>query len=170
MKYIRGQQLWRATFDAEETSVVCPECGGTRHIRVVLYDGTELAINCQGCARGFVPPTGFVPVYDRAPRAEAIIVTGFEVDGDKTEYRTDTTYRVLEDDLYERQEDALAAAHALAARFDREERERVAKKEKPTRSWSWHVHYHRQQIREAEKSIAYHQAAARVRAKEPQDG
>lgn len=180
MKYQIGQTLWRATWNAAETSVECPDCGGSGHIRFLYPEGSPeaargvvAAIECRGCQRGYDPPTGRVRVYERTPLADRVTVQGMEVTATGTEYHVTGSWRTPENALFETEADALALATTMCAEEDRRERDRVNQKEKDTRSWSWHVHYHRQQIRQAERSIAYHSAkliVARVRAKGPADG
>lgn len=64
-----------------------------------------------------------------------------------------------EDDLFDNKDDALDKAEREAARILQEDLDRVRQKTKPTKSWSWHVHYHRKCLREAEKNMAYHSTA-----------
>lgn len=169
-KFQISSQAWLATFESSEAYVTCPDCGGTGRIRAILYDDTIVSIPCEGCTRGYDPPTGTVPVYDRTARAELVTVIGLTVETDgKLEYRTTGRWCVPEEDLFETEAGALEAARAMAARMDEEQRARVSAKEMPLKSWAWHVHYHRDCIRRAEKDIAYHSAklnAAKVKAKE----
>ena len=170
VKYQVGQEVWRATFEAFTAYVTCPDCGGDKSIRVLLHDDTMVAIECEGCRRGYDPPTGLIPVYDRKPAASLEIITGVEVRDGKVEWQTSGTYRAAEEDLFDNEVDCLVRAKAIAAEYDREDRDRVNQKEKPTKSWSWHVHYHRRCLRDAQKQIEWHTAklaAARTKAKEP---
>jgi hypothetical protein len=132
-----------------------------------------VSVGCEGCQVGYDPPTGRIRVYDRAPRAKLETIVGFEVEGEKVEYRTDGSYRIPEGEIFDSEAAAMDAARAKAAAFDREERERISAKEKPTKTWAWHVTYHRRAIKEAERQIEYHTRklnAARVNAKEPVNG
>lgn len=169
-KFKMGQQLWRASFESTAAWVTCPDCGGRGHIRCLLHDDTMVTVNCEGCRVGYDPPSGTVRVFNRAPNAVLAIVTGITLDGKGIEYRTADHYCVQEDDLFVEAEDALAAAKIKAETASREELERIQKKEKDTRSWSWHVHYHRKCIKQAEEQIEYHTArlnVARVKARDP---
>ena len=171
MKYQIGQKLWRAGWAATEAYVTCPDCQGAGHIRFLNPDDSiGGAIDCAGCTRGYEAPSGKIRVYERRPRAEPVMVMGMEIDGTRIEYHTTGSYRDPEHTLFEQEADAMALATEMCADEDRKERERVAKKEKDTRSWAWHVHYQRGCIRRAEKEIAYHTAklnVARIKAKEP---
>ncbi len=170
MTYALDQDLWLASFESKPAYLTCPDCGGTRHLTALLYDGTRVTIDCEGCRRGYDPPTGQVQVYARMPRALPVRVTGVSVEAGRTEYHTAQRYVVQEADLFATEAAALTRAHQLAAEHDAADREHALNKEKPTKSWAWHVHYHRRNIREAERQIAYHTArldVARARAKEP---
>lgn len=169
-KFQIGQKVWRAIYDSQESSVECPDCAGTARIRCLLPDDTMVSIECEGCKLGFNPPTGRVMTYDRTPRAELGEIFGLEIYANKIEYRVRPSWIVAEEFLFDNEADALAKAARMVEDVARKELARIQSKEKPTKSWSWHVHYHRSCIRRAEKDIAYHTAklnAARAKAKEP---
>jgi hypothetical protein len=169
MKYQVGQQVWRASWEGTETSIPCPDCGGTGRIRVTFHDETQVSIGCQYCARGYDPPTGRVRVHDRRPTAVLETITGAEIEGGKTEWRTNRTYRAPESDLFDNEAECLAAAAVKAAQHDREERDQINNKEKDTRTWAWNASYHRKCIKDAQKQIDYHSrklAVASIKAKE----
>lgn len=169
-KYKIGQKLWLATHDGEEISVTCPDCGGTGQIHCRLFDGTELSVECAGCTRGYHGPQGRLYLWARKPRASSVEIIGMEVEAGKITYRTSGSVMTDEANLFLNQEDAVACAQEIAAQHDSDDLARALNKEKPTRSWSWHVHYHRRCIRDAEKQIAYHAGklnVAKLKAKEP---
>ena len=58
-----------------------------------------------------------------------------------------------EKDLLLTKEQAEIRAKELAEEWNKEQLARIHQKEKNNRTWSWHVHYHRSQIRDAEKTI-----------------
>lgn len=156
MKFEIGQELWLATWESSEDCVTCPDCGGTGRLRVTFHDETTVSIECAGCSRGYEPPRGYVTVYNRHARAQRVTITGVEVRDGKTEWRTDRSYIVDEDDLCEVEADALERAKGKAAQADLEEREKISAKEKPTRTWSWNATYHRKQIKDAQRNLEYH--------------
>lgn len=169
MKYEIGQSVWLATFETREAWEVCPDCAGTGRIRFLYPDDTVAAIPCEGCSRGYDAPNGRVRYYAARPKAEFCTITGVEINGSKTEWRTSSSYRVEEDRLFDTEETAQAKANEIAADYEAEQKGRALGKEKPTKSWSWHVHYHRRAIRDAQKQIAYHSAkltAAKIKAKD----
>ena len=157
-KYKIGDSLYLATFNSESDYIICPECGGTKILRVILWDGTEHTIDCQGCSSGYNPPTGYVRVYKRIPKVEIIVISGMEINlGEPIEYRvslSSCSTRILkEDELFLSKEGAEIKAVELVKEIEAQDKARIEQKEKPTRSWAWHVHYYRGQIRDAEATI-----------------
>ena len=168
-KYGIGDEVWWACFESEPDYVTCPDCGGTGQITCLLFDGSQVSIDCEGCKNGYLGPQGRLKVYARKPTARRRTITRMEIDAGKVEYGVTDGYRVLEEDLFQNESDALARAAVKAAAAEGEERDRIARKEKDTRSWSWNVHYHRRAIREAERQIVYHTSklnVAKLKAKE----
>lgn len=169
-KYEIGSKVWWATFQSEPDTIVCPDCGGTAQITCILWDGTELSIECEGCKRGYERATGRIQVHNRRAGARLVTIQGLEIAGGEVTYHVDESYRVPEDGLFETEVEALTAASAMAVEYDRAERDRINQKHKPTKSWSWHVHYHRREIARMQKDIEYHTErlhAAKIKAKEP---
>jgi hypothetical protein len=66
-----------------------------------------------------------------------------------------TRWIMNERDVFSTKEEALVWAQVLKEEFDAEQDRKLAGKSKPDKSWAWHVRYHQQQIRDAEKTIAY---------------
>lgn len=163
-KYNIGDELWRATFDSDVAYVVCPDCGGTRFMTVRLFDGTEHTIDCRTCERGFDGSQGRLQVYDRTPCAKRLVVTSIEVEDRGTRYNYAEEY-----DLFFDEADALARAQVMCDDLEKAERDSIQHKEKNTKSWAWNATYHRQGIRQAQRSLEYHTSkldVAKVRAKE----
>ena len=175
MRFEVGSQIWVGDFSPlAALHEVCPDCGGTGRLRVTFHDDTQVSIACQNCAPGYDPPTGRVLVYRQSAKARLATVTGLEVDGGKTRWHVDGHsggYRIIDDEnAFDTEAEALAWAEGRAAAYEQENRDRVFKKEKDTRSWAWNASYHRKQIKEAKRQLEYHTAklaVAVVKAKEP---
>jgi hypothetical protein len=162
MKYQIGQQVWYAGWESAPARIVCPDCAGEGRIRVLLPDDSIVSVECVACTRGYNPPSGYLECYDRHAVAALVTILGVEMDGDKTEWKTTASYRTSEDDLFDNEVDAYAAAKAKAEEADRNERERIGRKHKDTRSWAWNAHYHRKCIKDAQRQIEYHTAKLAV--------
>lgn len=172
-KYNIGDVVYYPRFEATTDYVVCPDCGGTKTIKCVLYDCSEHNIDCQGCGRGYEHATGRIEVHTRKPIAYRGEINGIETlmeDGKTvTYYNLDGAYHLQEHELFGSELPAKSAATKLAEKYDAEERARVFARARDDRSWSWHVTYYRKEIRDAEKRIAYATErlnAAKVNAKE----
>lgn len=168
-----GDLVWLALFDARDAYVSCPDCGGTGRLRVTFHDETTVSIECRNCMYGYDPPTGRVKVYERTPKAEAITVTGLELTAVGATYRLGgglSHWRTAgEEDVYATEEDAVVRAQALADEATEEERQRVFRKERDTRSWAWNASYHRTAIKEATRQLGYHTAKLTVAALKEKD-
>ena len=173
--YKIGDSVWIAQCYCEQVFVTCPDCGGTGRIRCIMHDDTEVSIECGRCRSGYDAPSGRVGYYKRNPRAESAVITGMNIETvrgvTETEYvlQAEYTQRMKSDRIALSYEDAMAKAEAIAAKENAEEIERIAKKEKDTRTWAWNASYHRKCIKDAEKQIAYHTKkldVAAIKAKE----
>lgn len=172
MKFQIGDEVWRATWDYSQDRVTCPDCGGTRALTVIMFDGTEHTIDCAGCAVGYEPPRGVLLVGNYRAATHSHTVTGMKVRREGGfEYMLNSGHCVGEEDMFATKEEALARAETLGQEKAAEELRRIYRKEKNTWSWAWHVHYHRRGIREAQKQLDYHTkklAVAKEKAKVPE--
>lgn len=169
MKFEMGQSVWWATWDASDSYLICPDCGGTGRLRVTFHDETQVSIDCRNCCSGYDPPSGRVHVYTRKAVAKLTTITGFDVEGIKVRYRTPDSYIIEEANLFDSEADALLRAAEMAAKEDQAQRDKVLNKEKDTRTWAWNASYHRREIERAKKQIEYHSAklaVAAIRAKD----
>lgn len=173
MKFKIGDRVYRPTFENHETSVECPDCGGTGRLRVTFHDETTVSIGCQNCSVGYDPPTGRVKCYDRTPEAHLATISGVEMDAGKIEYKLyagpHAYWRVEESELSTDYAEAMTKAQAMADKWTADERAHIFRKERDTRTWAWNASYHRKAIKEAERQIDYHTrklAAASLKVRE----
>lgn len=169
MRYEIGQVVWIAAFEPRETSVECPDCGGTGRLRVMFADDSIVSVECAACGPGYNPPTGRIRVFDRHPVANCTTITGVAINAGKTEWRTAQSYIVKDENLFDNEADCLARAKELAAEHDRKERDRVNHKHRDGKSSGWNAIYHRREIKRAQEQIEYHTkklAVANLKAKE----
>lgn len=170
MKFEIGQSVWEAAFTSEQVSVTCPDCGGEGRLRVIMYDKTEVSIECGRCQIGSYPSSGRVShYYAFKPMARQSIITGVEIENGVAIWKTDVSYRIKEERIFTNSQDALNAARIIAAKYNQKEIDKIKNKEKDTRSWSWNASYHRTEIKNHERQIEYHKsklAVASLKAKE----
>jgi len=162
LRFEIGDTAWWAHPNSEETTVECPDCGGTGRIRVILHEEDEVSIDCDTCKLGWMAPTGRISCYDRTPAATVVTIKGFEFRDGIIKWQTTASYIVDDDRLFYNKEDAVECCKAIAEAMDKVERDRIFKKEKDTKSWAWNAAYHRKCIRDAKKKIEYHTSKLEV--------
>ena len=159
-----GEQVWIAV--AKQCVAVeqtCPDCRGRRYLTVTLGDDSQVTIDCSTCASGYNPPRGYVLVNTYKP--DAFLASIKEIaknDEGEVVYSGDGFYRKTEAELSDSRESALALAFNLAEEAYLEEKARLQRKEKDSRTWAWHVTYHRRCVKQAEKDLAYHTSKLNV--------
>ena len=169
MRYKIGDTAWRAAWDSAQDWITCPDCAGHKFGTVILGSGEQHTIDCGSCGLGYNPPTGRIVVYKRNPTAERVTITGAELSKDGVEYRTSGSYCVKDEDLFDTFVGALARAAVRCAEIDQAERDRILQKEKPARTWAFHVSYHRREAKRHRQEAERHEAklaVARAKVKE----
>lgn len=160
MRFNIGYKAWWATCKTTEEWIKCQECFGLKYLVVILGDQTEVKIECEGCRRGYLGSLGSVSYWKHSATAELVTIERVEIKKDGIEYGVNGSYCVNETELFAEGERDLAEIRALelSEQWNKEQEAKIYKKVKDHRSWSWHVHYHRDCIRKAEKDIAYHKS------------
>lgn len=159
-----GQPVFIARYAPIERWIACSDCRGLKWLTVILGDDSSVTIDCVGCADGYAPPRGVIRTCDYEPQVDAIVVDNIEMREGAIRYNYNDSINV-----FDNEEAAWVRARALKHIADKEETERLLNKEQPKREWSWHVHYHRRCVKQAEKEIAYHSSkleAAKLHSKE----
>lgn len=155
-----GDQVWVATFETVDDSVECPDCCGKKHLAVIMGDDSRVTVACEGCKRGYEPPTGRVRFYRRIPMATLVEIHAIEqerIDGkERVRYRTNC--QIIESDrCADTKEEAMKIAERIAEEETRENQARArTSKHDAKRSWAWNATYHRDCIRRAKKDLEYH--------------
>lgn len=167
-----GDRVWYAQQKTVSKDVVCPECLGQKALTVTLGDGSTVSIDCAGCALGYEPPRGYVSYWDHIADVCLVTIDRVEATADKIEYGFNGCYRADAENLFTTEEQANIRALELAEKWNKEQLDRINQKEKNNHTWSWHVHWHRSQIRKAKKDLEYNEAklaVAKVKAKMPEE-
>lgn len=155
--YNIGDKVWHASRESTQERVICPECFGKKYLTVILGDDSRVTIDCAGCASGYDPPRGYVTYYKQFVNVSQVVINKVEVTRDYVEYgssKGECNYRIGRDtDFFSTKKEAEIRATELAEKWNKEELEKIHRKEKNNRTWSWHVHYYRSQIRGAKKTI-----------------
>jgi len=157
-----GDVVYAAEIKRDEEYIPCPDCFGTKCLRVILGDGTEHTIDCAGCKEGgYGRTSGLVRTYRYTAGAKRITISGMDLSATTCEYRAGcNNYQAA--NLFHDEADAVARAAVLAKDQEVQRLAALQRKEKPAHSWAWHVHYHRSLIRDAKKAIARSEAMLAV--------
>ncbi len=167
-KFNIGDSVFKARYERVETYVTCPDCLGSKTVRVILGDGTELTIACGGCdPGGYMPSTGRIKQYAYGTIATPYTVTGVKVTADAVEYDLNnfgqgSYYMAKEEQLFATSEEAFTWGETEKIAHEAEENKRLMAKTKDTKSWAWNATYHRKCIKDAEKAIAYHRTKVQI--------
>lgn len=176
MRFEVGQEIWIGDFHPLAPGyVTCPDCGGTGRLRVTFHDETQVSIECRNCASGYDAPTGRIVVYRQEASARRAVICGFENAHGKTRWHvdgSDCSYRIVDDEqAFEVEADALAWAKTREGQHEEEQRAKIERKEKDTRTWAWNASYHRNCAKRAQHDLEYHTAklnVAKIKAKLPE--
>lgn len=164
-----GDSVWYAHTMQSEEVVVCPDCQGKKHLRVIMGDDSEVTIDCSLCSpRGYEPSRGYVRTYKYQSVSSESTVSGMECNAGKTRYHLIDRYGLDDSDCYSFKELADARALELAAEYQAREAAELKRKEKDGRSWAWHVRYHRECAKRAMEEYKRHMEkldAAKLHAK-----
>ena len=162
-----GQIVFKATYRRTEKLVTCPDCLGSRRVKMVLGDGTELLIECGGCdPDGYRASTGTIKQYDFAVQVKSYTVTGVNTRANAVSYELDNfggSYHTgTESDVFATADEAQAFGDSLRAEHEADENKRWMSKTKDAKSWAWNASYHRKCIKQAEKDLEYHRGKVQV--------
>ena len=167
-KFNIGDSVFKGEYGKVETHVSCPDCGGTRHVTVVLHDQTEIQIECGGCdPGGYRGPTGTVTQYVFTTIAKPFTVTGFTIREGSVEYELNNYgggfyYTAKEGELFSNSSDAMSAAETQRIEHEAEENKRLMAKTKDAKSWAWNATYHRKCIKDHERQLEYHRSKVKI--------
>ena len=138
-----------------EVWVECPDCAGKKYLRVILGNDEEVTIDCV-CYRG--------KVAQWEPKAEAVVhtVRGLETmegaDGIQIRYKFSGGRVVDSRDVFATDPEAMIRAEERGEKYAAAQNKRELAKEKDHKTWAWHVHYHRREVKRAKGELERHEA------------
>lgn len=152
-----GDKVWHAGRESTPEQVICPECFNKKYLTVILGDDSKVTIDCVGCSVGINPPRGYITYNKQSVEAKLVTICRKTEESDHVEYgfdRAGCAMHIAKDtDLFSTKAEAEIRAKELAEEWNKEQLIKIHRKEKNDRAWSWHVHYYRKTIRDAEKTI-----------------
>lgn len=159
---ILGQAVFLVRAGAwHQKHVPCPVCFGKRSVIVILGNETSETVLCDYCVKGFEGPSGTVIEYGAESRVETHIVSGFHYGRDGWEIFLERGHceRMIEGNLFFDKESAEARRIFLHAECKKQSQADFESQfESARRKITWTAGYHRNQIRDLEKKIAWHVA------------
>lgn len=165
-KFRVGDKVWWAKCRWENKQILCPTCFGKKEVKLILGNGDEVTLPCQGCAPGFEFPTGQISEYDYVSEPEQVYITGMdiEINGNKEKVRyRGTSYIYDEEDLFLDQLEALAESQEKKRKLDEEQLTRTEYiKKNVHKSFSWNARYHMREAKQLRSKAEYHDKMAIV--------
>ena len=163
-----GEVYWREAGSHRQVTVECPMCSGQKYVTVTLGNGEQYTVECECCGLGYRGPQGVITEYDVTPEAESFKIASVESWQDGKWRVADPTGRTAYfDTLYRTEAEALAASEKRAVDLEDSNMESRRQK-KYGKVSSWKIQYHKKQIADFERQIAWH--AAKIAAKGDSDG
>lgn len=164
MKFNIGETVYLATCDYIQMQITCPICYGKRKVILITGNDDQVELPCSYCMRGYDGPFGYVHEYDYVVKGESFTITQIDIEvsceGEKCRYYSGTHY-ASDEELFATKEEALAAAVAIKAILDEQQRTRTEyiKKDK-LKSFAWNAGYHLRAAKEHRKMVEYHDGMA----------
>jgi hypothetical protein len=158
--YAIGSDLWWVGYGGREDWVTCPECAGTKVVRLTLGNGEQYEIDCRACSVGYDPPSGVVKHHVYEHRPTPFHARRVEIWGNSFRYGEESPesgcWRPVEvGDLYESREECAARCEALnQERAAQEATRQIQNLASKRRDLAWSVHYWRGQKRRLERELA----------------
>lgn len=157
-----GQTVFVVSADAHHPSrVPCPVCFGELAVTVILGNREEVRVLCENCAGGCQPPSGEVTRYVAHSNILTLPVCGFEFrDGEWTiRFADHLSHRMSERLIFANEADAEQRRIELHAEAeDRAQKNFESQFRNARGKLSWTVGYHRKQIVDLRRSLAWHEA------------
>lgn len=158
MKYQIGDVVWYAARTEQEKTMECPDCCGKKFLTVIFGDDSRVTIDCITCSRGYEPPKGYVTYTTQKSSTRQVGIERMEIGCGEEKYGFGSCYLADATELFDTEEEAEKRAVELAIEQEKAELARINMKGERHRTWAWNATYHRKCIKDAKKSIAYHEA------------
>lgn len=157
-----GDVLWLPEHTATQLTRKCTVCCGHGSVWVRNIEGEEFHVRCEGCGKGYEDSPGVEKYYDYEPKVTRFEVASISsVDFKENEvdmYLVSTTGRQTRySSLCTTEAEALTKSNDYMAFVIRSNMASGLSRKKalmPEHAWS--VRYHNEQIKDAERRIAWH--------------
>lgn len=154
--------VYVATYGMKQKQITCPHCLGTKFCTVIMATGEQFTVGCGSCERGYEGSTGTITDYDYTPEVKRVRITRIEMKHGGNEYYSNDGYFYDQKKVFLEKSEAEVEAERLAIEHAEQQADKIKRKEKDTRSWSWNASYHKKCIERATRDIEYHTAKLNV--------
>ena len=165
-EYNIGDKVYWAKYERIDVRKKCPVCFGKKGIIVILGNDEKVKIECDYCNVGLSSATGYIKEYDWVSDISEIIIDGKEINenlkGKFIEYRYGC-YILRNDDIFIDKKDAeKRVKEKIKEAKDEEDKRYQSVKGGKIMKLSWSIGYHRKEIKQAEKNLAYHSSKVEI--------
>lgn len=150
-----------------QVTVPCPTCYGAKKVTVILGNGEQVEIQCEGCGRGFDGPSGCITEYRYEPFVSTFTIASVHsmVNGEWTLKSTQGETARLTDLLTSPAEAVEQARLNAAECVDQNNRVAEARSAAQRGNLAWSIPYHEKCIKDNEQKIAWHRTKVSERRK-----
>jgi hypothetical protein len=160
MPFVIGETYWLPVRTPEQVTIPCPVCAGQLFVTVILGDGSHVTVQCDACGLGHERPRGTITEYRLSPSAIPFVIQ------DVVSFNAEKYWRVQSADhrecewadLCPTEAEALAVSEAACRKHDEDTEMSHARARKRSGHATWSIRYANDQIKQAERTIAWHRA------------
>lgn len=154
-----GQVMWMAKVYPSRVTLPCPVCAGQRAVVVELGTGERVGVPCEACGKGFNNPTGTIEEWDHDPGVERFVIASVDsMHNGRWFLQSESGARCEWDELCATEAEAMEKSVARCAEQHERNMQSRTHKRRNTKEAAWSIRYHREQIRDLEQRIAWHQS------------
>lgn len=154
-----GQVWWMPGHVPSQVTVPCPVCFGQRAVAVTLGDGEVVGVECDACGKGFERARGVIEEWVYAPQAIQFEIAGVDsMHQDRWWVRSTTGGSAEFSTLRATETEALAASETSCAEQYEANMRRRQHHRGNVKQLTWSLAYHRKQITDHQRQIAWHQS------------
>ena len=171
-QFTLGDKAWGIRATKDQVRVTCPDCLGKKALTVILGDDSQVSIDCD-CCKWPGPHQGTVADYIWQGQIVQVTIEGVGQSLKAAIQYSTHPWCQQEYGLFHTEEDAQAGLQLARTEHEAREKHKLESKDKPHKSWAFHVQYHRSQVERAKKDLAYATAklsVAQAKSRTPEEG
>jgi hypothetical protein len=154
-----GVTVWHAAYGYESWWIECPECLGTKKVKVSLATGEEYELECRCCQEGYEPSRGKIQTGQSRFTPTLFTPGRFRIEGAEVWYSESSpdasSYSSVSADVLFLDKAACAArCDEENAKHDKERAEQALRNLMHKRKdYAWSVHYWRGQLKQKRRDV-----------------